>query len=1263
MKPSIPLHGPLSDKILSLSPSKEITEDILLYLPNENGVFIMDSDITNILNSAKVVGQTPTPVISQTTYTSVVTTPISFTATISNFDVSATYGLSIDNPKVCEATLNTVTGEITIHLNVLSTTDTAKIYIIAQSVGLSSSNQGVITVTTINYQEIPDDTIYFLNGTDTPNYKDINVIETDIVTQGDTTVEEFNTQNNLLSSVGGDKIYLTSNTSNFSAFIHSNGIDKITVDPDTAKDGVTVKIGNSYIEDIPGTTVYTTTNPFSSLPCVFTHYDNLDYCNLTKTVDVNKNDLSFTSGPIISGDGVIPFATAFLPAADGWTTNTYVYNGKANQNTRYMYRLSGWTNNTTNGTNYYGTVNYIGILKNSNGVTDVVDPNGWSTTPHTLPYNAAAKFTPIILGNYLYLIGGGVEDQGTTIDNNTTTYRAALDAVTGMIISDFTAGVTVPAMSSPELVVTNNKLFITISNAGNISNIYTLDIDSGFNLSNLQTITTPIITAPYADIYKVFKTTKYLYVIGAEVHYTPINANGTIGTWADAGDINQSLCTSFSSIIVTTNMLYVYGLAVNGSNVILEAPIVNGVVGNLSVAYSTTIYGSRELIVTDTTLLACAFDSEVGQTSIVSFTNFDGWAIDNNGAITDVTTSYTPPDTYKYYVKKSETIPVVVGNTLNGVYTLPSTIVNNVTTELDWVSYQDSITLSNPENIFVSDGGNKVYINSVISAGSNISTNENGFVVGAIYNEVITTPGVITQTSAYSGWSCSFEFYDNFQNTYTLSNLNISSNQYDSSTQISGVPNPSLALKAFTQSNIAYNGSSNFDYVLLRTSSRIYKIGGYAGATEWNTVSGINPDLYTNSKPSSYYMTVDPNSDVLSRWVNDVSVSTLPNYQLNGISLVIGNYAYIFGGRKVNSDLTLTNLNTIYRASIDSNGVLGSWNAYGFLPLSIVGLGNAIVTNGYVYLVVSNRVDSTTPASNKILKATIDSSGNIGTLTDMNQDLPNSNTVSISATQNFIKAFKLNNYIVALVNNTTTITVYTASINSDGSIGSWVNANCSITNSQALINVDVIVYNSIAYLMVMGNASTSSYYIYKLINNNGVFTTTLNNTLPYTYNQSTGINSIGGYNGFIVLKTKVIWFQNLSTSTYAATVLSSWDSSVNGQPAIVTIKTPDISTINYYFKKSETTPPMLLTQTDTYLLPNLQTRTDKDTAGVIATASYINNILNSVTRLVTNGVLSLAIKYNKITTNYSFRMIQHKIIYHGGTSLVNAITTMMTKKE
>jgi hypothetical protein len=227
--------------------------------------------------------------------------------------------------------------------------------------------------------------------------------------------------------------------------------------------------------------------------------------------------------------------------------------------------------------------------------------------------------------------------------------------------------------------------------------------------------------------------------------------------------------------------------------------------------------------------------------------------------------------------------------------------------------------------------------------------------------------------------------------------------------------------------------------------------------------------------------------------VNDITGWTtgtsLPATVYGSQAIVTNSRVYLLGGNVSGADSAV-----VYIAPINSDGTLGTWTTGTSLPANI-SYSQAIVTNSRVYL-LGGQISGA--ASAVVYTAPINSDGTLGTWTT---------GTSLPATVYVSQSIVTNSRVYLLggqISGAASAVVYTAPINSDGTLGTWTTG----TSLPATVYVSqAIVTNSRVYLL--GGASSAVVYTAPINSDGTLGTWTTGTSLPATvfYSQAIVTNS------------------------------------------------------------------------------------------------------------------------------------------------------------
>ncbi len=286
--------------------------------------------------------------------------------------------------------------------------------------------------------------------------------------------------------------------------------------------------------------------------------------------------------------------------------------------------------------------------------------------------------------------------------------------------------------------------------------------------------------------------------------------------------------------------------------------------------------------------------------------------------------------------------------------------------------------------------------------------------------------------------------------------------------------------------------SARYTSSAIVTKNRVYFCGGTNG-----------------SAYSSAVYTAPINADgTLGVWTTG---SPLPGVLGVSQAIVTKNRVYLLGGENASTVST----NVVYTAVINDDGTLGTWVTDTSLP-GVLAMSQAVITKNRVYLLGGVNASA---YIGTVYTAPINSDGTLGAWTT-GTALPE----AIAQSQFVVTKNRV--YLLGGRNTTTFLsTVYTAAINSDGTLGSWV-ADLPLPNAMAA--AQVLVTKNTVYLF--GGATASATYIttcYKTkINSDGTLGTwTVTTPLPSALGHSQTIVTnnrvylLGGWNGTSALAT------------------------------------------------------------------------------------------------------------------------------------------------
>lgn len=822
----------------------------------------------------------------------------------------------------------------------------------------------------------------------------------------------------------------------------------------------------------------------------------------------------------------------------------------------YMYSLGGTTGSST----VYSEVRYASVNPGTGAV------GTWNTTtplPTTL-----FDLTAIAYGGYMYALGGD-----TAIASNSgssAVYYAPINS--NGTLGSWTTTTALPAVRYKHgSAVFNGFLYVMggIDNTNDSNTVYYAALKADGSVGAWNT-TTPFTTVR-SDFGAVVRD-GYLYISGgyssssstlSDVQYAAIKSDGTLGSWVATTPLTQP---TFSHGMTAYNgYLYVVGGTdgfASQYNSVFYAPIyANGQVGAWTATSNfnaTTRNEHATLIYNGHIYVIAGFD---GVNGVDTSTVFFG-TIDPPGGAAP---AFTSGGTFTTAREGHSTVAY------NGyLYILGGqTATNTQTNEVRYapLNADGSIGTWNTTNAFTASIGRADF--------SAFAYNGFMYVVGGVsgsatyYNDVryaaINSGGTLGAwadggnnfTTARAGHTAvAYNGYiyvlggETAAATSTVGTV-VSSTAQDQYAQING--NTGAIATAFANTTAFTTpraGHASFVY-----NGRAYVMGGYS---QYGTGAGTSPNF--GRLDSSYSAPI--NSDgTLGTWTL-AATNWTPLYNFN---VAISNgYLYMIGG--INS----TGRNTLYYSRIESDGTFGgSWSQEANLSSVRQNFGAAIY-NGIIY--ATGGFDGTPSYLNTIdyIALNTGSPGNNGTFTSgganvlsvnrgysasavykgfiyssggqaaVTNGLPTSNTVDFatldpstgaigtwSTTTSFTTARRFHNmlayngYMYIIAGDTGVVgtpaatgAIEYAKINTDGTLGTWANANTG-TAFHSIYGASSAIYNGRLYVTGGNNAAGTLYtdVLYATINSNGTLGTWTTAPTGFTtarYGHSTII-----YNGFL----------------------------------------------------------------------------------------------------------------------------------------------------
>ena len=656
----------------------------------------------------------------------------------------------------------------------------------------------------------------------------------------------------------------------------------------------------------------------------------------------------------------------------------------------------------------------------NNSKTDSL--NNW-TTGTALPI-AVSNAEFFVTKNRVYMCGGLTT--GTIALASVYTASINADGSLGSWIAD--ANLPGPLYASQAIVTKNRVYLIGGINANNgtsvTSTVYTATINADGTIGIWGTVT----SIPTALSYvKSLITKNTIYIIGGwngsaavnTVYSAQINSDGTIGSWAlNANTLPATLYAS--QMVVTKNRVYLIGGITNVSTyttAIYTANIsADGVLGPwLTATFSLPVtLGSQTFLVTKNNIFifggwnGSTAVSTVYRATIKTDGTIDTWIVYNSTITNFLTDSSLPGAIYgggviatknKVHILGGKIITSASGH-VNTVYTA------DISSDIqDYSLYYDgTITAVDYPNYTMPGSGKpwqqQYQINETQNSAITSWTTETSLPISVCYLTSFVTKNRVYICGGYASGNT------------TVSTVYTAPINTDGSL---GTWVAATALPTALRSSQA-----------IVTKNRVYILGGHNGSSAVSVV----------------YSAVINADGTIGSWTTETS---LPGSLNSSQAVVTKNRVYLIGGNNG------SHLSTIYTAAINVDGTLGSWVSSGSLPLGI-SAGQAVVTRNRVYYIGG----STGSAVSNVYTAIINNDGTLGSwVADAN--LPG----SLSDSQAIVTKNRI--YLFCGHNGSAYVaTVYTAAINSDGTLGAWTTGTS--TSTTLAISQSIIVKNKV-YLL------------------------------------------------------------------------------------------------------------------------------------------------------------------------------------------------------
>ena len=278
----------------------------------------------------------------------------------------------------------------------------------------------------------------------------------------------------------------------------------------------------------------------------------------------------------------------------------------------------------------------------------------------------------------------------------------------------------------------------------------------------------------------------------------------------------------------------------------------------------------------------------------------------------------------------------VANLTATGTISVGSNVVVNTSTVFVGNSTVNSVVNSSSITI-----GSVTHNSSVISIGSNVVVNTSAITIGNSTVNAIVNSSTVAIGSVVQNSSAIIVGSNVVVNTSTIfvGNSTVNTIYSASGFSINGDIGGIIPTGGITQFGTSFNSNT-----FLQCNGNSYSQSTYANL--YNAIGNsytLTSNLHINGQPwrQQYFFNVQ-NNGTLGTW--STYGTSLPGTLSYSQAIVTNGYVYLLGGNNGSSIVS-----TVYYAPINSNGTLGTWSTGTSLP-GVLGNSQAIVTNGYVYL-------------------------------------------------------------------------------------------------------------------------------------------------------------------------------------------------------------------------------------------------------------------------------------------------------------------------
>jgi len=747
------------------------------------------------------------------------------------------------------------------------------------------------------------------------------------------------------------------------------------------------------------------------------------------------------------------------------------------------------------------------------GITDALPIGGGTMMGQLSITGTSTSANELVNKNYLdSVIGGttgiGVGDIITKIDATTPT---------GFLKCN---GAEVEKSVYSDLYNTVGDKYSSFGNYGNgMPWKFQSQINNAYN-ENLNNWTAVQPLPGILDLASIVVTKNRVYILGgyngtsftSTVYTAQINNDGTIGPWSAGTSLPGAL--SLTNAIVIKNKVYILG-GQNGTNTVTTAVYVadinadgtlgtwgNGPALPLAFAYSQAFVNKNKVYVV-TGLNGGAAYSHVLSSVIKEDGSLESW----------VTEQPIPAAIYATSLLVTHSRVYIIGGSDTSVHknTVYSAVLNSDGSIGSWSTVQNfpvTLTLAaayvvknyayilgghqtnSPSNVIYkalinTDGTLGDWVNAgtlpvtmTYITGNIVATKNHLYIISGYFNSAHSANVYYTDISG--GLNDYSSYYSNvIEQNYMVAG---SGKPWQQQYQINTTQSDDIT-GWVTDSSLTPN--TNYRVSAVATKNRVYMIGGWNGTVAQNSVYSAPVNL-------------DGTLDV---WAAETN---FPVGVFGGQLVAVGNKLYHIGGTNNSSYYA-----SVYSCAINSDGTLGTWTVTAnSLPVARA-QGQVIVTRNRIYYLGGYNGGYLST----VYSAQVYPSGEIGVWT-AGTNLP----IAICHAQVFITKNRV--YLIGgqTTGGTWLNNVYTAPVNADGTIGSWASGT---SLPVALGESSLYVTKNTVYLLGGGNTSGPSLSVYKAsINTDGVIGTwTAGTSLPGVINISpivclnNRIYLLGGANG------------------------------------------------------------------------------------------------------------------------------------------------------